>query len=70
MTAAITISCDGSWDSGRMPCRANLPTATGSLDDAVDLALLIGWSTRLVEVGGDELESHLCPACTRLGVAW
>lgn len=69
MTATITVACDGSWDAGRMPCRAALPTSTGDLDDATDLALVIGWSTALAETDGVEVETHYCPACTRLGLA-
>ena len=51
-----------------MPCRAALPTNTTDLDDAVDYALIGGWSTHLVDAGGDEVETHLCPACSRLAV--
>ena len=66
MTARITISCDGSWSGGEMRCRAALHANTTNMDDATDLALIGCWSTALADDGGDEIEQHYCPACTRL----
>lgn len=54
MTLQLTLSCDGTWDDGRMPCRGALPTNTALLPTALIVANEAGWH---IGRHGD-----LCPA--------
>lgn len=56
MTRRLIVSCDGSWDGGRMPCRGALPVAT-MLEPAETYARRHGWT-----VGPD---GDWCPAHSR-----
>lgn len=59
MTARVVISCDGTWDDGRMPCRGAFPTGSTVSTVARALAADAGWTWRPGR--GD-----LCPAHTRI----
>lgn len=54
----LKLSCDGTWDGGRMPCRAALPTRTTIQNVAELVGRQEGWS---ITTTGD-----FCPAHTRL----
>lgn len=54
MTARVVLSCDGTWDGGRMPCRGAYPARTEIPQLAHAEAIAAGWS---LDVDGD-----LCPA--------
>lgn len=57
MTLQLTLSCNGTWDDGKMPCRATLPTRTVLPATAGLVATESGWH---IGAYGD-----LCPAHVR-----
>lgn len=58
MTARIVVSCDGTWDDGRMPCRGAYPADSDHRGTAIGKAYRAGWD--YVAAVGD-----LCPAHAR-----
>lgn len=58
MSTRVVISCDGTWDHGRMPCRGMFPARSDHRPTAVGEAWRAGWDWR-TDVG------DLCPAHAR-----
>lgn len=64
MTARIVVSCDGTWDEGRMPCRGAYPCSDDNPDTAPDEAAAHGWRIAPYAVLDDL--GDLCPAHVRI----
>lgn len=56
MTLQLVFSCDGTFDDGKMACRAALPTRTTLLSTAELVANEAGWHLGL---HGDLCASHV-----------
>lgn len=56
MTLQFVFSCDGTFDDGKLACRAALPTRTTIESTAVMLAREAGWS---IEWDRDLCASHV-----------
>lgn len=73
MTALTVISCDGSWDQGRMPCRGAYPTretiAQLALDDARDAGWSLACDRALTDYENRDDAGDLCPARARIHTA-
>lgn len=57
MTLVLTVSCDGTWDAGRMPCRGALSAhhAVPLMDELRGKAAAAGWA---LTVDGDYCPAH------------
>jgi hypothetical protein len=66
MTAVLVLSCDGSWDDGRMPCRGALPLGTVGVGQGRYEAARQGWTSNARAFAPRDFRPvDLCPACSR-----